>query len=147
MEKRQAQQMADSFIKAWGGGDADLMRSLYDNDVVLYQAPVKERLQGIEHLIKRWEVFQGVGEAELSLRELLFDPEADTAILQITLKGKHTGTFLGYEPTQQEFDVDTCLVLKFNDEGKITQHTTYFDTASLLRAVGLITIEGLPEAA
>jgi steroid delta-isomerase-like uncharacterized protein len=147
MEKRQAQQMADNFMKAWGGGDEDLMRSLYIDDVVLYQAPVKERLQGIEHLIKRWEAFRAVGEADLSLRELLFDAEANTAILEMNLKGKHTGTFLGYEPTQQEFDVDSCLVLKLNEDGKIIQHTTYFDTASLLRAVGLITIEGLPEAA
>jgi steroid delta-isomerase-like uncharacterized protein len=148
MERNEVQRIAEGYVEAWSATDTELMREFCTDDVVLYQAPVKQRLQGLEHLIKRGQAFDEMGEdVTLGLRKFLYDPEENTLVLEVNIKGRHTGRFLNYEPTGREFDLDSCLVLTLNDEGKITQHTTYFDTATMLRAIGLITIEGLPEAA
>ncbi|MBE0446798.1 MAG: ester cyclase [Actinobacteria bacterium] len=67
--------------------------------------------------------------------------------MEFNVVGTHTGRFLDYEPTGRTFDIDSCLIFKVKDS-KIIKHTTYLDTATILRALGIITIPGVrPEAA
>ncbi|HZD58965.1 MAG TPA: ester cyclase, partial [Anaerolineae bacterium] len=73
--------------------------------------------------------------------------DGDIAILEFNETGTQTGRFLDYEPTGNKIDIDSCLVFRVRN-GKITNHTTYLDTATILRSLGLIEITGVrPEAA
>lgn len=146
MTENEIRDLFDRWVLAWNSGGVEDIRPLYADDAVLYQAPVKKTLVGIDHIIDRAKSLNEMsGDARLSVREL--HVVGDTAIMEINVAGTHTGRFLDYEATNRTFDIDSCLVFKVKD-GTIIKHTTYFDTATLVRALGLITISGVrPEAA
>lgn len=132
--------------RLWNAKDVEGMASLYAQDVVLYKAFVKKTLRGLENMTSRFqELIEMSNDAHLSIRDLYV--LGDTAIMEINITGTHTGLFLEHEPTGRRFDIDTCLVFKVRDDGKIIQHTTYLDPATLLRALVLVEIIGTHEEA
>jgi len=146
MTENEIRNLFDQWVDAWSSRDPERDRALYAEDVVLYQAPIKKTLVGIDHIIARAKDFYEMSEdSRLTVREL--HVVGDTAVMELNITGTHTGRFLDYEPTGRKFDFDSCLVFKVKD-GKIIKHTTYLDTATVLRALGLLTIPGVrPEAA
>lgn len=146
MTESEIRNLFEQWVDAWNANDVERFRPLYAEDVVLYQAPVKKTLVGVEHIVARGKDFFEMSEdARLTVREL--HVVGDTAVMELNVAGTNTGRFLDYEPTGRKFDIDSCLVFKFKDN-KITKHTTYLDTATVLRALGLVTIPGVrPEAA
>ncbi|HZD59285.1 MAG TPA: ester cyclase [Anaerolineae bacterium] len=138
--------MMEQWADVWNAKDADRLMAFYADDVVLYQAPLKKTLVGKEYLAARFrDIIEMSSDIRLTIRELHVD--GDTAVMEFNTIGTHTGRFLDYEPTGRTFDYDSCLIFKVKD-GKITKHTTYLDTATILRALGLISIPGVrPEAA
>lgn len=146
MTESEIRNLFERWVDAWNSKDPERDRPLYAEDVVLYQAPVKKTLVGVDHIIARSkDLFEMSKDARLTVREL--HVAGDTAIMEFNIIGTHTGRFLDYEPTGRKFDIDSCLIFKVKD-GKIIKHTTYLDTATILRALGLLTIPGVrPEAA
>lgn len=146
MTASEIRNLFEQWVDAWNAQDWERMRPLYAEDVVLYQAPVKKTLVGVDHIIARGKDLGGMSsDARITIREL--HVVGDTVILEYNIVGTHTGRFLNYEPTGRKFDFDACIVFKVKDD-KIIKHTTYLDTATVLRALGLLTIPGVrPEAA
>lgn len=146
MTESEIRNLFDRWVDVWNSEDPELNRTLYAEDVVLYQAPVKKTLVGVDHIIARAKALnEGSTDARLTVRELHI--AGDTVIMELNVTGTNDGRFLGYEPTGRRLDIDSCLIFKVKD-GKIIKHTTYLDTATILRALGLITIAGArPEAA
>lgn len=129
------------WVDTWNLNDPEKIKQFYTEDVVLYQAPLRKALHGREHLLERYEDFLEMSnDVKVTLRDIHID--GDSVILEINIKGTNTGKFLDYEPTGKKIDLDTCLSFKVNDEGKITKHTTYLDTATLLRILGHIEVTG-----
>jgi len=140
MNETDIRNLIERWVEARNGTDVDVFRQFYADDVVMYQAPMKKSLTGIEHVIARLEDLNTMGpDVRMTTRSLYVD--GDTAILEFNIVGTQTGRFLDYEPTGRMMDIDSCLVFKV-ENGKITRHTTYLDTASILRALGLIEVKG-----
>lgn len=140
MNEQETRQRVKDWADAWNSRDDNRVRSFYSENVVLYQAAVGKSLEGVEHIIDRYHDFNGMSEdARMTVRGIYVD--GNTGILEMSFGGTHTGRFLDYEPTGKRLHIETCLVFKFEDD-KIVHHTTYLDTATVLRALGLITIEG-----
>ncbi|OFW32783.1 MAG: hypothetical protein A2074_04650 [Candidatus Aquicultor primus] len=146
MTESEIRNLFEQWVDAWNSNDTERIRPFYGEDVVLYQAPVKKTLVGVDHIIARGkDLFEMSEDARLTVRKL--HVAGDTAIMELNIAGIHTGRFLDYEPTGRKFDIDSCLIFKVKD-GKIIKHTTYLDTATIVRALGLLTIPGVrPEAA
>jgi len=146
MTESEIRNLFEQWVDAWNANDVERFKPLYAEDVVLYQAPIKKTLTGIDYIIARGkDFFEMSNDARLTVREL--HVAGDTAIMEFNATGTHTGRFLDYEPTGRKFDFDSCLIFKVKD-GKIIKHTTYLDTATVLRALGLLTVSGVrPEAA
>lgn len=140
MNEQQMRQKLQDWVEAWNSADEDRVKSFYAEDAVLYQAPVGKSLTGREHLVARYRDFKETSKGgEMTVRNLYVD--GDTGILEVAVDGMHTGRFLDYEPTHRPFHIETCLIMKFAGD-KIVRHTTYLDTATVLRALGLIEITG-----
>ena len=146
MTESEIRNLFEQWVDAWSSGDWEHIRSLYAEDAILYQAPIKKTLVGIDHIIAwRKDLFEASSDARLTIRELYV--VGDIAVMEFNIVGTHTGRFFDYESTGRKFDIDSCLVFKVKD-GKIIKHTTYLDMATVLRALGLLTIPGVrPEAA
>jgi len=145
MNENETRALVEEWVDAWNAAEPERMRALYTPDAVLYQAPQKKALVGVDHIIERWHAVAGIAnDSRFTLREL--HVAGDTAILEFNVAGTHTTRFLDFEPTGRGLDIDSCLVFKV-ENGKITKHTTYLDTATILRALGLLEIPGVREEA
>jgi len=140
MEEQQIRERLRHWADAWNSLDEDRIRSLYSEHAVLYQAAAGTSLTGREHMVDRYRDFTEMSDdSKMTVRSMYVD--GNTGILEVSLSGTHTGPFLDYEPTGKRFHVETCIVLQFEGE-KIVHHTTYFETATLLRNLGLLEIPG-----
>lgn len=136
MSTNSIQAMMEKWVEFQNSRDWQNMRSLYADDVLLYQAPIKTELQGWDHIQTRLKAFATMSEdSRLTIRD--FHVSGNTGILEFNLVGTHTGRFLDYDPTGRRFDIDSCLVFKVEDS-KIIKHTTYLDVATVLRALEII---------
>lgn len=146
MVESDTRKMIEEWVDAWNSKDMDRMRSLYAEDAILYQAPVKQTLTGWNYINDRLkDLAEGFPDAKIEISALHID--GDTAILEFNETGTHKGRFLDYEPTGNKIDIDSCLVFKIRD-GKVINYTTYLDTVTILRALGLVSVPSTrPEAA
>ncbi len=142
----QIQNMVEQWVDAWNAKDMDRMKSMYSEDAILYQGPVREALKGWNYVYDRFQdLFSGFPDAQIKINDLHID--GDIAVLEFNETGTQTGQFLGYEPTGNKINIDSCLVFRIS-KGKIVNYTTYLDIATILRSLGLVKISGAhPEAA
>ena len=61
----------------------------------------------------------------------------DGVIVEFDLLGTHTGEFLGVAPTGREFRCRMAALFLFDDD-RITCERVYFDSATILRQLGLV---------
>lgn len=146
MGKRDIRNAVDQWIDAWNAHDMKGIESSYTEDAVLFQTPTRTKFSGRNYIMDRQrDGLRMSSDMQVYLRELYID--GDTAILEITDAGTNDGPFLDYPPTGKKFELDTCLIFKFRD-GKISEQIDYLDTATVLRAFGLLKIPGTrPEVA
>ncbi|RJQ53171.1 MAG: hypothetical protein C4521_07825 [Actinobacteria bacterium] len=138
MDQDTARQTFDKWLQAWNSDDADWVRTFYQENAVLYQAPEKRSAVGREFVIGWWRILkQAAPDTRTTINAL--HVSGDTVVLEVNMKGTHSGEFLGYQPSGGVMDVDTCLAFIMEDE-RIAQHTTYLDVATMLRAFGLISV-------
>lgn len=140
MNKYELKNIAEKWIEAWNVVDEARIRELYADDVELYQAPVKKSLVGIEHILSRTKDFASMSDNGVMTANAIHVTE-NNIILEVNVTGIHNGKFLDYEPTGRKLDIDTCVILTIKDQ-KIVRHTTYLDTATILRSLSLIEVPG-----
>jgi len=58
--------------------------------------------------------------------------------VEMVLSGTHSGTWFGIPPTGRRFELPACAVFIFDEDDKIAGERGYFDSALLLRQLGLL---------
>ena len=58
--------------------------------------------------------------------------------LRFDLLGTHHGPLFGIPPTGRRFEIPACAVFIFDEDDKIVGERGYFDSALLLRQLGLL---------
>jgi predicted ester cyclase len=58
--------------------------------------------------------------------------------VEMVLSGMHTGTWFGIPPTGRCFQMPACAVFIFDEHDKIAGERGYFDSALMLRQLGLL---------
>jgi steroid delta-isomerase-like uncharacterized protein len=62
----------------------------------------------------------------------------DAAWLAWTIRGTHEGEFRGIPPTHRRFEMLGCSHFTLAPDGLIAQDDVYYDSATLLRALGVL---------
>ena len=71
----------------------------------------------------------GVSDAEFTIHDLI--AERDRVAARLTTSARHTGPFMGIEPTGNRYSIDEIHIFRIR-EGQLVEHWHAFDTASLM---------------
>jgi steroid delta-isomerase-like uncharacterized protein len=78
-----------------------------------------------------WDGFPGLTR---EITRWTFDD--DSAVIELTLRGRHEGRMRGVPPTNRDLELKVIAHFQFDDEGRIQQETAYYDSLTVLRALG-----------
>jgi predicted ester cyclase len=71
----------------------------------------------------------GVSDPEFEIHDML--AEGDRVAVRLTTSARHTGTFMGVEPTGNRYSIDEIHIFRIAD-GQLAEHWHAFDTMGLL---------------
>ena len=71
----------------------------------------------------------GVSDAEFTIHDLI--AEGDRIAVRLTSSARHTGPFMGIEPTGRRYSIDEIHILRIRD-GQLVEHWHAFDKGALL---------------
>ena len=71
----------------------------------------------------------GVSDAEFTINDMV--AEGDRVAARMTTSARHTGPFMGIEPTGNRYSIDEIHIFRIRD-GQMVEHWHAFDTASLM---------------
>ena len=61
----------------------------------------------------------------------------DSAVIELTLRGRHEARFRGVPATNREMALRVIAHFQFDEEGRIQQETAYYDSLTVIRALGV----------
>ena len=71
----------------------------------------------------------GISEPEFTIHDLIAD--GDLVAARLTTSARHTGTFMGIEPTGRRYSIDEIHIFRLRD-GLLAEHWHEFDKGALL---------------
>ena len=71
----------------------------------------------------------GVSEPEFEIHDLI--AEGDEVVARLTTSARHTGTFMGIEPSGRRYSIDEIHIFRLRD-GQLAEHWHAFDSATLI---------------
>lgn len=72
----------------------------------------------------------GVSNAKFQIHDVI--AEQDRVAVRLTTSARHTGTFMGIEPSGNEYSIDEIHIFRIEDE-KVVEHWHEFDKARLMQ--------------
>jgi predicted ester cyclase len=132
------QQMYETHITGLNAGDVDAAVSVFDDDVeIITPNGPMQGVQAHRALVETFRIAVPDGRIEV-LRTLV---AGDTIVAEGTYSGTHTGPLAGpagtIPATGRSFAFPFCDVLQAGD-GTFTSHRIYWDNASFLSQLGLM---------
>lgn len=73
---------------------------------------------------------EGVSDARFEVQDVI--AEQDRVAVRLTTHARHTGTFMGVEPSGNEYSIDEIHIFRIED-GKVVEHWHEFDKARLMQ--------------
>lgn len=131
--------IARSFFEHWNERDYDRGASLATGDAEFVEVATDERYHGSEGLREEYEKWAKAfpdGRIEFSKTVA----SGDSAVIESTFRGTHTGPLGDVPPTGKSLTFDFCSVVEVRD-GKIARVRHYHDTATILQQLGLMPAE------
>ena len=124
-------------VEAENANDPGRVLATYSaEDPVFEDVPSGARYVGGENIVGNyrhlWDGFPGL---KREITRWTFGEDA--VVLELTLSGKHEGTFRGIPPTGREASMRVIAHFQFDGEGRIKQETAYYDSLTFLRALGV----------
>jgi predicted ester cyclase len=107
--------------------DAAIDQLVADDFVPHTFGPMPPGREGLREGVKR--AAAGVSDATFEIHELV--AEGDLVAARMTTGARHTGPFMGVEPTGRRYSIDEMHLFRIRD-GKLVEHWHAFDTASLM---------------
>ena len=125
------------FQEVLNQGLLDVADELYAPEYVLHAPVGAGDTVGPEQLKQRAAAFRtGFPNIVFSVDQMV--AEGNTVTARYTYRGTHTGKFGPYEPTGNPIIVPGIIVLVFNDEGKIHEGWSAFDSLNMFKQMGVM---------
>ena len=136
--------LARTILDLWNERDFDQAVRLAAEDVECVDVPSNTTLRGPDgyrESLQRWATAFPDGRVEVT--RVIAD--ADGAVVEYTGRGTHTGPLAGpagsIPATGRRGELTLCDVLEI-EQGKVRRVRSYYDSATLMRQLGLITEQG-----
>jgi steroid delta-isomerase-like uncharacterized protein len=123
--------------EVWNRHDADALPARFAEDGVMRLVATGETARGREQiraLVER--SLRAFPDWHLQVTDAF--GVAGRICAEFVLTGTHEGEFQGIPPTHRPIEVQLCSVFRMNPEGLYEQETIYFDSATLLRQLGVL---------
>lgn len=89
--------------------------------------PMPRGREGLREGMRR--AAAGVSDAEFTIHDLI--GEGDRVAARLTTSARHTGPFMGIEPTGKRYSIDEIHIFRIRD-GQLVEHWHAFDRANLM---------------
>jgi predicted ester cyclase len=89
--------------------------------------PMPPGREGLRDGMKR--AGSGVSDAEFTIHDLI--AEGDRVAARLTTSARHTGKFMGIEPSGERYSIDEIHIFRLRD-GQLIEHWHEFDKAALM---------------
>jgi len=126
--------IAREYLEAWNRRDWKAFREVLD-DQYTYTGGDGQLKRGPEAGMAVGQMFANAfPTGRIDLRQL--HTAGDTAIVEFTGSGTHTGDLMGIAPTRHQMSMNVCTVLTVRG-GKIVSEREYMDMAHMMRQLGV----------
>ncbi len=107
--------------------DSAIDELVSDRFVARTFGPMEPGREGLREGMRR--AGAGVSEARFEIHDMI--AEGDRVAVRLTTSGRHTGKFMGIEPTGNGYSIDEIHILRIED-GQLVEHWHEFDRMALL---------------
>jgi len=126
--------IAREYLEAWNRRDWKTFREVLD-DQYTYTGGDGQLQRGPEAGMAVGQMFANAfPDGRIDLRQIY--TAGDTAIVEFTGSGTHTGDLMGIAPTRRQMSMNVCTVLTVRG-GKIVSEREYMDMAHMMRQLGV----------
>lgn len=135
--REQMHQVILDHLKAEDDADEAAVLATYTADApVFVDVPTGRRYEGGQQIIGNYSaLWQGLPGLKREITRWTFGEDA--VVLELTLVGKHTGTFRGVPPSGRDVRLPIVAHFQFGDDGRIKQETAYYDSLTFMRQLCL----------
>ena len=127
--------VAREYLEAWNRRDWTTFREVLD-DAYTYTGGDGQLQRGPEAGMAVGQMFAtAFPNGRIDIRNI--HTAGDTAIVEFTGSGIHTGDLMGIAPTGREMSMPVCTVLNTRG-GKIISEREYMDMAHMMRQLGVM---------
>jgi hypothetical protein len=126
--------MLDEHLAAENAHDLDRIMATYGEQALIVLNG--QRIEGhaaIREFHRAFGFAGGGAFSDVHVAERARHPSSEAVIIEQTLSGRHTGTWMRFSATDRTFEVQVCTVYKFDDRGMLAAEHVYFDRAWLDR--------------
>ena len=137
LSRQRMREVIIEHVEAENANDPARVIATYSrNNPIFEDVPSGARYEGGDQIVGNyrhlWDGFPGLAR-EIS-RWTLGD---DSVVIELTLRGRHEGRFRGIPATEQDLELRVIAHFQFDSEGRIQQETAYYDSATVIRALGV----------
>src|SRR3990172_10313664 len=127
LSKEKMREVVLEHVEAENVNDPGRVLATYSRDNPVFEdVPSGIRYAGGEQIVGNyrhlWDGFPGL---RREITRWTFGE--DSAVIELTLRGRHEGRFRGVPPTNQEMTLRVIAHFQFDAEGRIQQETAYYD--------------------
>ncbi len=134
--------LVDGVRAAWNNHDAPGFAAQFSEDAVLRIIATGDAVRGREQLQAVAEAYlRAFPDLQLERRSTYTCGEA-VCIIESTLRATHQGEFMGIPPTHHSIELLTCSIFTLGADRLLGEESVYFDTATLLRQLGVLPESG-----
>jgi steroid delta-isomerase-like uncharacterized protein len=127
--------IAREYLEAWNRRDWKTFREVLDDECT-YTGGDGQLHRGPEATMAVGQMFAtAFPNGRIDLRQI--HTAGDTAIVEFTGSGTHTGDLMGIAPTGRQMSMPVCTVLTVRG-GKIVSEREYMDMAHIMRQLGVM---------
>lgn len=118
--------------------DTSALAEVVHADIVNHDLPpsLPQGLQGMQQMML-W-LHRGFADLHYDIHQVL--AQGDTAVVYCTMRGRHTGEFMGVPPTHRSVASDQVHIVRFQD-GRAIEHWAVRDDLTLMRQLGVLPTE------
>ena len=120
-------------------GNLDLIDEVFAEDAVEH-GPLLQEARGVDEIRAGLKRFRNAfPDFKATVEDAV--TQGDTVAMRVTIQGTHKGEFMGWEPTNNSFEIGVMVFTRIEDN-KIVERWVQPDTLSMLQQLGFVTVHG-----